>query len=229
MDMIRVVVVAWAVIGLAACEGGGVDLNVANTDNSTDNSGGGGGDDDDNPCASYTPAGATEAVQGGFDGTNCVLRLGLRRPDEPALVDLTIPFITGKHVFQDSLFVGEDVDTGARPGGGRRPDAHDRGRQHAGLPGFRRLRADQPRLAHRRQGLAHVADHASRPSPTRSATPRARTTCPSGAASSSTATASPTTAPMPTAPRQPATCCPRASPRTTAATTTRKTPASCAT
>ena len=97
MKTMRLVLAAWVIVGLAACEGGGVDLNVSNTDNSTDNSGGGGGGDDDNPCASYTPDGATEAVQGDFDGTNCVYGSDFVGQSNPLLVDLTIPFITGKH------------------------------------------------------------------------------------------------------------------------------------
>jgi hypothetical protein len=36
-------------------------------------------------------------------------------------VDLTIPFITGLHIFRDSLFVGEDVDSGAAPAAGDGP------------------------------------------------------------------------------------------------------------
>jgi hypothetical protein len=98
-----------------------VDLNVSNTDNSVDNSGGGGGDDDDNPCASYTPEGATDAVQGDFDGTNCVYGSDFVGQDNPLLVDLTIPFITGKHIFEDSLFVGQDVDSGTAPAAGEGP------------------------------------------------------------------------------------------------------------
>ena len=35
---LRLAIAASMMIGLAACEGGGVDLNVSNTDNSTDNS-----------------------------------------------------------------------------------------------------------------------------------------------------------------------------------------------
>jgi hypothetical protein len=71
MKIMRLVLAAWVLIGLAACEGGGVDLNVSNTDNSVDNSGGG-DDDEDSPCASYTPAGSNQAVRGSFDGTNCI-------------------------------------------------------------------------------------------------------------------------------------------------------------
>jgi hypothetical protein len=118
----RLAVAATLMIGLAACEGGGVDLNVANTDNSVDNStGGGDGGGSSNPCASYTPAGSSTAVRGSFDGTNCVYGSGFVGVSNPLLVDLTIPFITGKHIFQDSLFVGENVNTGAAPQEGEGP------------------------------------------------------------------------------------------------------------
>jgi hypothetical protein len=120
MKTMRLALLALALAGLAACEGGGVDLNVSNTDNSTDNSGGGGGDDD-NPCASYTPPESTDEVQGDFDGTNCLYGSSFVGQSNPLLVDLTIPFITGKHIFQDSLFVGEDVDTGPAPAAGDGP------------------------------------------------------------------------------------------------------------
>ena len=159
MKTTRWLLAALAIVGLAACEGGGVDLNVANTDNSVDNSGGGDDGGSDNPCATYTPTGSAQAVRGSFDGTNCVYGSSFVGQTNPMLVDLTIPFITGKHIFQDSLFVGDRCQHGRRAGGRRRPDADDCGRQHAGIPGFRRLRPDQPRLAHHRRGLIHVPDH----------------------------------------------------------------------
>lgn len=37
MNMYRLLIAGVAVVGLAACEGGGVDLKVATTDNSVDN------------------------------------------------------------------------------------------------------------------------------------------------------------------------------------------------
>jgi hypothetical protein len=117
----RLALAACVAIGLAACEGGGVDLNVSNTDNSVDNSNNGGGGGGTNPCASYTPANSNQAVQGTFDGTNCIYGSSFVGESNPLLVDLTIPFITGKHIFQDSLFVGQDVDTGAAPAEGEGP------------------------------------------------------------------------------------------------------------
>ena len=157
------------------------------------------------------------------------VRLGLRRPVEPAARRPDHPVHHGQ-----AHLPGQPVRRRGRrhrrgPGGGRRPDAHDRGRQHAGVPGFRRLRADQSRFAHRRRGLVHLADHLHVLHGRDQRHGRRGRRVTSGAASSSTATASPTTAPTATAPTAPATCCPRASPRTTAAATTRRIPASCAT
>jgi hypothetical protein len=122
MKTMRLVLTATALLGLAACEGGGVDLNVSNTDNSVDNStGGGDGGGSSNPCASYTPDGSSTAVRGSFDGTNCIYNSGFVGVSNPLLVDLTIPFITGNHIFQDSLFVGQNVNTGAAPQEGEGP------------------------------------------------------------------------------------------------------------
>ncbi len=117
----RLVLTAWALLGLAACEGGGVDLNVSNTDNSVDNSGGGDGGGSDNPCASYTPEGSNEAVRGSYDGTNCRYSSTFVGEANPLLVDLTIPAFSGLHIFEDSLFIGQDVDTGAAPQEGEGP------------------------------------------------------------------------------------------------------------
>ncbi len=111
-----------ATIGLAACDGGGIDLNVSTVDNSVDNSvtnpGSGSGT---NPCASYTPPNSTEVRRGTFDGTNCSYGPQFVSATNPLLVDLTIPFISGVHIFQDSLFVGQNVSSGAAPAGGTGP------------------------------------------------------------------------------------------------------------
>jgi hypothetical protein len=96
------------VIGIAGCDTGGVDLNVATTDNSVDNSvtnpGGG-----DNPCANYTDTASNTVRRGSFDGTNCTYGSDFVSATNPLTVDLTIPFISGVHIFQDSLFVGQNV------------------------------------------------------------------------------------------------------------------------
>ncbi len=58
---------------------------------------------------------------GTFDGTNCVYSAAFVGKSNPLLVDLTIPFISGVHIFQDSLFVGQNITTGAAPAGGTGP------------------------------------------------------------------------------------------------------------
>jgi hypothetical protein len=112
-------VLTWVSIGaaLAACESG--DINLQPTNVSTGGGGGGGGGGTTNPCASYTVAGATQ--QGSFDGTNCTYSSAFVSQTNPITVDLQIPFISGVHIFQDSLFVGTDVSTGAAPAGGTGP------------------------------------------------------------------------------------------------------------
>ena len=122
MNMYRLLIAGVAIVGLAACEGGGVDLKVSTTDNSVDNSqntSGGGGST--NPCASYTIPNSSEIRQGTFDGRNCVYGADFVGTTNPLLVDLTIPFISGVHIFQDSLFVGQNVSSGAAPAGGTGP------------------------------------------------------------------------------------------------------------
>jgi len=63
-----------------------------------------------NPCASYTVGGVTR--QGQVDGDNCVYSSLFVSEDSPLTVDLTIPLIDGIHIFEATLQVGEDVDTG---------------------------------------------------------------------------------------------------------------------
>ena len=151
---------ALALTGLAACEGGGVDLNVSNTDNSTDNSGGdGGGDDDDNPCASYTPPESTEEVQGDFDGTNCLYGPDFVGQSSPLLVDLTHPVHHGQAHFPGQPVRRRGRRHGRGPGSGRRPDAHDRGRRDAGVPDEQGLHHHQPRVADPGGRPRRCADH----------------------------------------------------------------------
>lgn len=121
MKTIRSALAGLAMAGLAACSGGGVDLEVSTVDNSVDNSTTNPGGGNTNPCASYTPANSNQPVQGTFDGTNCVYGSNFVGSTNPLLVDVTIPFITGKHIFQDSLFVGQNVNSGAAPAAGAGP------------------------------------------------------------------------------------------------------------
>jgi hypothetical protein len=96
---------------MAGCSGGGDVRLQANSstvinDNST-NTGGGGSD---NPCASYTDPQSSTVRRGSFDGTNCTYSSEFVGENNPLLVNLTIPFISGVHVFEDALFVGQNID-----------------------------------------------------------------------------------------------------------------------
>jgi hypothetical protein len=121
MNTTRVAAAVLVALAIAGCEGGGVDLNVETVDNSVDNSTNGGNGGGNNPCASYTPPDSSEVRIGTFDGTNCVYPAAFVGKTNPLLVDLTIPFISGVHIFQDSLFVGENVESGAAPAAGEGP------------------------------------------------------------------------------------------------------------
>ena len=68
-----------------------------------------------NPCASYTERGTTRAGQ--VDGDNCVYSSLFVSEDSPLSVDLTIPLIDGVHIFEATLQVGDDVDSGRPPDG----------------------------------------------------------------------------------------------------------------
>ena len=73
------------------------------------------------PARRTPSANSNEVRTGAFDGTNCSYPASFVGKTNPLLVDLTIPFISGVHIFQDSLFVGQDVETGAAPAGGEGP------------------------------------------------------------------------------------------------------------
>jgi hypothetical protein len=97
---------------LAGCSGGGdvrlqANSSVVNNDNSTTIGGGG---SDNNPCARYTDPETSQVVRGSFDGTNCTYGSDFVGENNPLLVNLTIPFISGVHIFEDALFVGRNVD-----------------------------------------------------------------------------------------------------------------------
>ncbi|MEE4300813.1 MAG: hypothetical protein V2J24_15345, partial [Pseudomonadales bacterium] len=103
---------------LAGCGGGDINLTPTNIDNSVDNSVAGGGGGSSNPCAQYVDVGGT-TLQGNFDGQNCTYGSDFVGVGNPITVDLTIPFISGVHIFEDSLFIGENVDTGPAPAEGQ--------------------------------------------------------------------------------------------------------------
>ena len=109
----RLLALSMAALIAAGCSGGGGDVNLDASqsttinDNSTTNSGGGGST---NPCANYIDPETNTRAQGTFDGTNCVYGPEFVGEDNPLPVSLTIPFITGVHVFEDTLQVGKFVD-----------------------------------------------------------------------------------------------------------------------
>ena len=102
---------------LAACSSGDISLAPTNIDASTTTGSSGGGAT--NPCASYTVAGATR--RGSFDGTNCTYDATFASDTTPFTVDVTIPLISGVHIFQNSVVVGTDVSSGAAPASGTGP------------------------------------------------------------------------------------------------------------
>lgn len=113
------IVLSVGLLGLAGCSAGDTNLNVSTIDNSVDNSTSGGGNS--NPCAVYTHPGSGAERRGSFDGSNCTYSSTFAGAANPITVDLTIPFISGVHIFQDSLFMGENVSSGAAPAGGTGP------------------------------------------------------------------------------------------------------------
>lgn len=113
---------------ITACDGGGVTLapsnNVENSNNTTNNSGDNGGSDGgstENPCASYAVSGQT--VQGSFEGGNCTYSNTFVSDTRPLTEDLVINALDndGLHIFEDSLFVGEDVNANSVAQGVRIP------------------------------------------------------------------------------------------------------------
>lgn len=114
--------VAAVSLAVSACGGGGSDVNINANDNSsnTDNSVTTGGSSS-NPCAAYTNPTTNSQQQGSFDGTNCTYDATFVSATSPMVVDLTIPFITGAHIFNDVLQVGTNVDFGVTPAGGTGP------------------------------------------------------------------------------------------------------------
>ncbi|MBX3703700.1 MAG: hypothetical protein KF822_08000 [Steroidobacteraceae bacterium] len=121
MNKSRLVLAGVALAGLGACSGGGVELNVSTVDNSVNNSVNQGGGGANNPCASYTVPNTAQLRQGTQAGADCIYSANFVGVNNPLLTDLTIPFITGVHIFQDSLFVGQNVNTGRAPQEGEGP------------------------------------------------------------------------------------------------------------
>jgi hypothetical protein len=98
---------------LVGCGGGDINISPSNVDNSVDNStSGGSGGSGASICASYEKDGATQS--GTVNGANCVYSPAFVDYNNPLTVDLTIPNIgDGAHIFQGSLWVGENYDSDA--------------------------------------------------------------------------------------------------------------------
>lgn len=112
------VVIAGSLI--AACDSGDIILQPTLNDNSTSIGGGGGGPS--TPCATYVAGGQTVAGSEDADG-NCVYDAAFVSRDNPILSDITFPLLeNGRvHIFEDSLFIGEDVNAQAAANGTRVP------------------------------------------------------------------------------------------------------------
>ncbi|MDF3012703.1 MAG: hypothetical protein K0Q78_907 [Cellvibrio sp.] len=116
---------------LAACGGGDIELNPSNTvtdsnNNTTNNNGGSGASSSSvatNPCASYELGG--QVIQGVLNSNNCTYGVTFVSDTRPLTTDLAIPALPngGVHIFQDSLFVGEDVDANDASAGATVPAA----------------------------------------------------------------------------------------------------------
>ncbi|MDP3518938.1 MAG: hypothetical protein Q8S94_17415 [Pseudohongiella sp.] len=109
---------------VTACDGGGVTLapttSVANSNNSTVTNPAGPAPVV-NPCASYTVSG--QSVQGAFSGNNCTYSNTFVSDTRPLTTDLVINALpnNGLHIFQDSLFVGRDINANSAAQGVRIP------------------------------------------------------------------------------------------------------------
>ena len=107
---------------LVACGGGDIELNPSNTVTDSNNTiNNGGGNTTQNPCAKYTSGG--QEFIGAFADGNCTYPASFVSDSRPITEDLFIPALAdnGIHIFADSLFVGEDVDSNAAAAGVRVP------------------------------------------------------------------------------------------------------------
>ncbi|MDP2283622.1 MAG: hypothetical protein Q8L06_05745 [Pseudohongiella sp.] len=109
---------------VTACDGGGVTLapttSVSNSNNSTVTNPAGPAVVV-NPCASYTVSG--QSVQGSFSGGNCTYSAVFVSDSRPLTTDLVINELPndGLHLFEDSLFVGRDINANSAAQGVRIP------------------------------------------------------------------------------------------------------------
>ena len=104
---------------LAACEGGDVNVNAndnsVNTDNSVTNPGGGGTSE----CASILDDEGNVVAEGTYDGISCSYESDFGSPTNPITSDITFP--AGIHRLSNTLWIGENVTSGAAPQEGEGP------------------------------------------------------------------------------------------------------------
>ena len=219
----RLLTLSFTAVLLTACESGDINLSPTNVSNG---GGGGGGGGASNPCASYVVAGTTR--QGSYDGTNCTYDSAFVSESNPLTVNLRIPRISGVHIFADSLYVGAGVEPPgiAAPGGTGPTLIIDAGNTLA-------FNAADNILINRGSTIRPKARRTSRSRSRATKTPSlirpGLMTRSFGPASSSTATGSRTTATTRSVRPVNATFSVRASRRATAAMTTPRAPAYCAT
>jgi hypothetical protein len=104
---------------LAGCGGGDINVkpsnSVSNSNNTVNN--GASSSSATNSCATYELAG--QRFSGTQSGNNCTYNVTFVSDTRPLTVNLFIPALAngGVHIFDDSLFVGEDVDANAATAG----------------------------------------------------------------------------------------------------------------
>lgn len=122
MKLDRVLAMSALAIAVAGCESGDINLAPTNVGGSGTSGSTGGTGGATNFCASYVEAGQT--FQGTVDGPNCVYSALFVSDTKPITVDsITFPALAngGVHVFEDSLYIGEDVPATAAATGKRIP------------------------------------------------------------------------------------------------------------
>ena len=116
---------AAALVTVVGCSGGDVRISADNNSSVTDNSTTTTSPTSSNPCANYMDPASDTRLEGRFDGANCIYASSFVGINNPLAVDLTVPLISGVHVFEDTLAVGANVDgsdsTATPPAGGDGP------------------------------------------------------------------------------------------------------------
>lgn len=110
------VVSVFALLILVGCGGGGdININAPVTNNSTTVEGGAVATS--NPCAYYVDPDSNVTKRGAVDGDNCKYGNDFASETNPIMVDVTIPKIDGVHIFDGTLQIGRDIDSGSVPPG----------------------------------------------------------------------------------------------------------------